>query len=60
MSKQFQTPIEKYNTVRTVPNSNRKIQYCQNYLCVRGIDFVSYYDFSIGVWNCSDSIVFFF
>jgi hypothetical protein len=27
------------------------------YLCVRGIDFVSFYDFAIGFWNCSDSVV---
>jgi len=30
------------------------------YLCVRGIDFASFYDFSIGFWNCSDSVVFFY
>ena len=34
------------------------------YLCVRDIDFASFYDFSIGsdsvvLWNCSDSVVFF-
>jgi hypothetical protein len=29
------------------------------YLCVRGIDFVSFYDFPIGFWNCSDSVLFF-
>jgi hypothetical protein len=27
---QFQNPIEKYNTVGTVPKSNRKIQHCWN------------------------------
>jgi len=30
------------------------------YLCVRGIDFASFYDFAIGLWNCSDSVVFLF
>jgi hypothetical protein len=25
-----------------------------------GIDFASFYDFSIGFWNCSDSVVFFY
>jgi Zn-dependent M28 family amino/carboxypeptidase len=29
------------------------------YLCVRGIDFVFLYDFSIAFWNCSDIVVFF-
>ena len=28
------------------------------YFCVKGIDFVPFYDFSIGFWNCSDSVVF--
>ena len=28
------------------------------YMCVMGINFVSFYDFSIGCWNCSDSVVF--
>jgi len=28
------------------------------YLCVRGIDFVSFYGFCIGFWDCSDSVVF--
>ena len=28
-------------------------------ICVRGIDFVSFYDFSIGLWPCSYSVVFF-
>ena len=28
-------------------------------MCVRGINFVSFYDFSIGFRNCSDSVVFF-
>jgi hypothetical protein len=26
----------------------------------RGIDFSSFYDLSIRLWNCSDSVVFFF
>ena len=30
------------------------------YLCVRGIDFAPFYAISIGFWNCSDSVVFFF
>jgi hypothetical protein len=30
------------------------------YIFVRGIHFVSLYDFSIGFWNCSDSMVGFF
>ena len=30
------------------------------YLCARGIEFVSFYDFSIGFWNCSDILVSFF
>ena len=29
------------------------------YLCVRGVDFVSLYDFDISFLNCSDSVVFF-
>jgi len=29
------------------------------YLCVRGIDFFSFYDFDIGFWNFSNSTVFF-
>jgi len=29
------------------------------YLCVRGIDSDSFYDFSIGFWNCSDNWIFF-
>jgi len=28
------------------------------YMCVRVIDFASFYDFSITFWNCSDSVVF--
>ena len=28
------------------------------YVCARGISFASYYDFSIGYWNCSDSVAF--
>jgi len=28
-------------------------------LCVRGIDFGSFFDFSIGVWKCSDRVIFF-
>ena len=28
------------------------------YICVKGIDFASFYDFCIGFWNCSDSVVF--
>ena len=27
-------------------------------LCVTGIDVDSVYDFDIGLWNCSDSVVF--
>ena len=30
------------------------------YLCVRGIDSASFYDFDILFWNCSDSVEFFF
>ena len=26
--------------------------------CVKGIDFASFYDFDIGFWNCSNSMVF--
>ena len=29
------------------------------YLCATCIDFASFYDFSIGFSNCSDSVVFF-
>ena len=25
------------------------------YFCAKGIEFASFYDFSIGLWNCSDS-----
>ena len=27
------------------------------YLCVKGIDFASFYDFDIWYWNCSDSLI---
>ena len=30
------------------------------YMCVIVIDFISFYDFSNGVWNCSDGVVLFF
>jgi hypothetical protein len=30
------------------------------YLCVIGIDFVSFCDLSIGIWNCSDSVMLFY
>ena len=30
------------------------------YVCVRGINFASYYDFDIWLWNCSHSFVFHF
>ena len=29
------------------------------YMCVIVIDFISFYDFSNGVWNCSDGVVLF-
>jgi len=29
------------------------------YLCVRGVECASFYDYSIGSWKCSDSVVFF-
>ena len=29
------------------------------YLCVKGVDISSFYDFDIWFWNCSDSVVFF-
>ena len=29
------------------------------YVCVKGIDFVYFYDYSIRFWKCSDSVVFF-
>jgi len=29
-------------------------------ICVRIIDFASFHDFSIGFWNCSDSMVIIF
>jgi hypothetical protein len=29
------------------------------YMCVRGIHVVSFYDFSVGLWNCSGNVVFF-
>jgi hypothetical protein len=28
---------------------------CGSCIFVRGIDFASYYDLSIGLWNCSDN-----
>jgi hypothetical protein len=28
-------------------------------MCVRGIDFACFYDILIGLWNCSNSVVFF-
>jgi len=36
-----------------VPNQESK----QSCICVRGIDFSSFYDFSIGFWKCSCSVV---
>jgi len=30
------------------------------YMCVKGVDFAFFYDFSIWVWNCSDNLVFHF
>jgi hypothetical protein len=30
------------------------------YLCVIGIDFVSFCDLSIGIWNCYDSVMLFY
>ena len=29
------------------------------YLCIKGINFVSFYDFDILFWNCSDSVIYF-
>ena len=29
------------------------------YLCINGINFVSFYDFDILFWNCSDSVIYF-
>ena len=29
------------------------------YLCIRGVDIASFDDFSVGFWNCSNSVVFF-
>jgi len=29
------------------------------YMHLRGIDFTSVYNLSIGIWKCSDSVVFF-
>ena len=31
----------------------------RGHLCVRGNNLASYYEFSIGLWNCSDSAIFF-
>jgi len=28
------------------------------YMCVKGLDFASFCEFSIGLWNCSDSVAF--
>jgi hypothetical protein len=28
------------------------------YLCVMGIDFASFYHFSIGIWSCYDNVLF--
>ena len=30
------------------------------HLCVRSIDFISFGEFSIRIWNCSDGVVWFF
>jgi hypothetical protein len=29
-------------------------------ICVRGIEFATFYDFSVGIWKCSDNVVFCF
>lgn len=33
-------------------------QSCILYICIRGIDFACFYDFTIGFWNCFYSMVF--
>ena len=39
---------------------NKKILWLISNLCVRGVDFAPFYDFSMGFWKCSDSAVFFY
>ena len=39
---------------------NKKILKLISNLCVRGVDFAPFYDFSMGFWKCSDSAVFFY
>jgi hypothetical protein len=34
-------------------------KWAVSYLCVKGMNFTSFYDFSIVFWNCSDSVVYF-
>jgi hypothetical protein len=47
-----------FNKSKMLKN-NKPEQWAVMYLCAMGIDFVSSYDFSIGFWNCSDSVAFF-
>ena len=49
------TPATFYWSACTKPG-----QKVSMYLCVRGIHFVSFYDFDIWFWKCSVSVVFFF
>jgi hypothetical protein len=54
--------------VRPVPSQEGERSLCvrpvpsqegERSLCVRGIHFSSIYDFSIGFWKCSESVVYF-
>jgi len=39
--------------------STKQGKWAVMYMCVKGINFSSFYNLSIGFWNCSDNVVFF-
>ena len=43
-----------------VPVLSQERLYIIMCMCVRDIEFVYFYDFSIEFWNCSDSVIFVF
>ena len=34
------------------------LEISRSYMCTRVIDFTRFYDFSVGFWNCQNSVVF--
>jgi len=54
MIKIFLNPATFYWSASTKPE-----KWAVIYLCVKVIDFFSFYDFDILFWSCSESVVFF-